>query len=115
MSWHAMPHRYCISLKKTKQADKMRESPKLNITNITTGYISIIQFHVMGIPSQRVNTKRIHVLIRKLMREDTLLEKMNIYLGTFTFVKIDELSNSAVIPRFVDSEKYENTICPINK
>ena len=85
----------------------MRESPKLNITNITTGYISIIQFHVMGIPSQRVNTKRIHVLIRKLMREDTLLEKMNIYLGTFTFVKIPAFPIIVAIPPLVASLKKE--------
>ena len=75
----------------------MRESPKLNITNITTGYISIIQFHVMGIPSQRVNTKRIHVLIRKLMREDTLLEKLMSYPTVRSFPDSWILKNTKIL------------------
>lgn len=49
------------------------------------------------------------------MIEETFLERRNIYLGTFTFVKISALFSRETIPSFVASVKKENISWPENK
>ena len=48
----------------------------------------------------------------KLINDETLFESKKRYLGTFTLVKIPELSTIDDIPPLVASLKYEKTSVP---
>jgi hypothetical protein len=107
--------RYCISLKNTYSADRMRPMPTLKTIIQIRGYISIKYLPVMGTPSKITNMINIISVMPKLINEDTFLEKRNMYLGTFIFVNIPALSKSDDIPRLVASAKYENTNWPAKR
>ena len=63
-------------------------------------------------PSMIQNKKKTTSVMPKLMIEDTFFEKRKRYLGTFIFVKMEELASKEPIPPLVESEKYEKMIFP---
>ena len=44
------PYKYCTSLKNTNNADKIKPTPKIKRNIQKTGYISVINFHVIDSP-----------------------------------------------------------------
>ncbi len=94
-----------MSLKNTNSADKMRPTPILNRTSSAIGYSRKIQRHVNVMSSMIQKMTKTQKVKPKLIRHWTLFDIRNKYFGTFTFVKIEELDTSEVIPCEVDSLK----------
>jgi hypothetical protein len=67
--------------------------------------MSIKKCIFIGMPSATTNIKNRQRDKPKLISEETFLENKNIYLGTFTFVKMPALLSNANIPVVVDSRK----------
>ena len=98
-------HKYCMSRKKTNNADKISPTPILNKTKQQIGYNKKINFHVKVMLSIIAKTKNTHNVSPKLISVWTFLENRNKYFGTFTFVKILAFPVKEVMPWLVDSLK----------
>jgi hypothetical protein len=115
MSVEKTPHKYCTSLKKTKSADNISPIPRLKTIRNKIGIASPRKYGVIGTPSMIQKSKNTTKVRPKLIREETVLENRNRYLGTFIFVNISAFPIREPIPPFVASEKNEKTIFPQNR
>ena len=107
--------RYCISRKKTNNAERIKPTPRLNITRQQIGIIRVKNNQENAIPSIAQKIMKIINVRPKFMREDMFLENRNRYFGTLIFVKIPAFAKRDPIPPLVDSLKNEKIIFPENR
>ena len=100
-----MLHKYCISRKNTKRAERMRPMPRLNITRSRMGRTRRRKYGVKVTPSIMQKRRKTTKVRAKFISEETLREKTNRYFGTFIFVKMAEFDKSEDIPPPEDSLK----------
>ena len=105
-------HKYCISRKNTKSAERMSPIPKLNIIMQKIGTNKRRKAGVKVIVSIMQKMKKTISVSAKFISEETFREKRKRYFGTFIFVKISAFPRREPIPPFVESEKYEKIIFP---
>ena len=65
-----IPHKYCISRKKTNNAERIKPIPILNTIRQRIGKMSDKNVHVNGIPSNATNAKYIKSVKPKLINEE---------------------------------------------
>ena len=83
----------------------MSPIPILNTMRQIIGTISKKKLQVKVTPSKMQKMMNIRNVNPKLIRDEMFREKRKRYLGTFTFLKIDEFAKREVIPPLLASEK----------
>ena len=97
-SWVKTDHRYWMSRKKTKRAERTNPTPMLNRTRQQMGYKSRTNFQVKVMLSKMQKAKKTQRVRPKFMRVWTFFENRKRYFGTLTFVKISEFPIRDCIP-----------------
>ena len=109
------PHKNCVSLKNTINAQRIIPIPKANIVINISGYITNRYDVVILVPVIKITKNNGTKEIKRLTPDDSVLDIGYIYFGTYTFVINETLDIIDVNVILTASLKKLNITTPISK